>query len=65
MTLNCLVNPDGRVSDCNVVSENPSGAGFAQEAIRGARSARLNPRQVDGVAVGSRVTFTTRFRTEG
>ena len=64
VTLDCQVQANGSVSDCNVVSEDPSGMGFAQAAIRGTRSARLTPRQVDGVATGGRVRFTTRFRLE-
>jgi protein TonB len=62
VVMNCLVSPNGSLSDCNVVSESPSGAGFAQAAQAGARRARLSPRTVDGAAVGARVTFTTRFR---
>ncbi len=62
--LNCLVSPNGSLSDCNVVSESPSGMGFAQAAISGARRARLSPRTVDGAATNARVTFTTRFRAE-
>jgi protein TonB len=63
VVLNCLVNPNGSMSDCNVISEDPTGAGFAQEAMAGARRARLSPRTVDGAAVGARVNFTTRFRS--
>ncbi|RZI99421.1 MAG: TonB family protein [Brevundimonas sp.] len=61
VTLNCLVQPNGSMTDCNVVSEDPAGAGFAQAAQAAARRARLSPRTVDGAATGARVTFTTRF----
>jgi protein TonB len=62
VVLNCLVAPSGSMSDCQIVSEEPSGMGFGQEAIRGTRRARLSPRTVDGAATGARVTFTTRFQ---
>ena len=62
VVLNCLVNQNGSVTDCNIVSEDPSGAGFGSAALAGARRARLSPRTVDGAAVNARVTFTTRFR---
>jgi len=62
VVLNCLVSPNGSLSDCNLVSETPSGAGFAQAAQAAARRARLSPRTVDGAATGARVSFSTRFR---
>lgn len=61
VVLNCLVSPNGSMSDCNVVSEDPAGAGFGSAAVAGARRARLSPRTVDGAAQGARVTFTMRF----
>ena len=62
VVLNCLVAPSGSMSDCRIVSEDPSGMGFGREAINGTRRARLSPRTVDGAATGARVTFTTRFQ---
>ena len=62
--LSCAVNPNGSVSDCRITSEDPSGAGFGQEALRATRRARLTPGQVDGVAVGGRVNFTVAFRLQ-
>lgn len=64
VVLNCLVNANGSMSDCNVVSEDPAGAGFAAAAQAGARRARLSPRTVDGAAQGARVNFTMRFQQE-
>jgi protein TonB len=61
VTLNCLVNPNGSMSDCNIVSEDPAGAGFGAAALAAARRARLSPQTVDGAAQGARVNFTTRF----
>ena len=61
VVLNCLVNANGSMSDCNVVSEDPAGTGFGAAAQAGARRARLSPRTVDGAAQGARVNFTVRF----
>ena len=60
--LSCTVQPNGQVSDCSIVSEEPSGAGFGREALAAARRATLTPRQVDGAAVGARVNFPVTFR---
>lgn len=62
--VNCAVQANGSLSDCRLVSEDPSGAGFGQAVLRAARSGRLSPRTVDGAAVGARVEFTTRFRLD-
>jgi len=61
VSLNCAVNPNGSMSDCQITSEEPSGAGFGQAALAGARRARVSPREVDGAAVGARVTFNMTF----
>ena len=63
VVLNCLVNANGSMSDCNIVSEDPQGAGFGSAAVSGARRARLSPRTVDGAAQGARVNFTVRFQS--
>ncbi|MGH7021160.1 MAG: energy transducer TonB [Brevundimonas sp.] len=64
VVLNCAVQANGQATDCRVESEDPTGAGFGQEAIRAMRSARLTPREVDGAAQGARVRYTMRFRLE-
>ncbi|MBU2118161.1 MAG: TonB family protein [Alphaproteobacteria bacterium] len=58
----CRVRGDGRFQDCEVVSETPSGYGFAAAAMEGSRTARVHPRTVDGLAVDARATWTARFR---
>ena len=60
-TLNCLVQPNGRVADCNLTSETPGGYGFGQAAQGLTRHFQISPRTVDGAAVGSRVNIGIRF----
>lgn len=60
-TLNCLVQPNGRVADCNLMAETPGGYGFGRAAQDLTRHFQLNPRTVDGAAVGSRVNIGIRF----
>lgn len=59
--LNCLVQANGNVASCDVVSETPSGQGFGRAARDLSRYFRINPRTVDGAAEGSRVTINLRF----
>ncbi|MBL8531036.1 MAG: TonB family protein, partial [Hyphomonadaceae bacterium] len=42
VTLDCIVNADGRIS-CTVTSEEPSGWGFGEAAVRISRSFRMAP----------------------
>lgn len=65
VTLDCRSNPDGSLSDCNIVSETPAGAGFGQAVLAASRRARLSPRSLDSAAAGARVRFTQRFEVEG
>lgn len=60
-TLNCLVQADGDVTDCNVTRETPGGYGFGRAAQGLSRHFRVNPRTVNGAAQGSRVSINLRF----
>lgn len=59
--MNCLVNSNGSVSDCNVVRETPGSYGFGRAAQSLSRYFRINPRTVNGAAEGSRVNINLRF----
>lgn len=60
-TLNCLVQPNGRVADCSVTNETPGGYGFGRAAEGLSRHFQISPRTVNGSAVGSRVNIAIRF----
>lgn len=60
--LNCLVDRNGRVADCDVTQETPGGHGFGRAAQGLARYFQINPRTVNGAAEGSRVTINLRFQ---
>ncbi|MFC7378828.1 TonB family protein [Brevundimonas sp. GCM10030266] len=60
--LSCAVQSNGNLTDCRVVSETPSGAGFGQAALAAARRSRVTPGTVDGAAVGARVEWTQRYQ---
>lgn len=62
--LTCPVSVSGHIQSCWIVSETPEGAGFGQAALEGVVLARLQPRTVDGVAVDTVISFTTRFEME-
>lgn len=60
-SLNCLVQANGSVSDCQVTAETPGGYGFGRAAQSLSRYFRINPRTVNGSAEGSRVAIGLRF----
>ena len=60
-TLNCLVQPNGRVADCRLTNETPGNYGFGRAAEGLTRHFQISPRTVDGAAVGSRVNIAIRF----
>ena len=61
VSLNCLVQPNGRVADCNLTGETPGGYGFGRAAEGLTRHFQISPRTVNGAAVGSRVNIAIRF----
>lgn len=64
VTLSCAPLPDGRLSDCRVVSERPEGMELGAHALEAANEARLSARSLDAVSPGGRIEFTIRFKME-
>ncbi|WP_396593179.1 M56 family metallopeptidase [Brevundimonas sp. R86498] len=62
VALSCGVESGGTLTDCQIVSETPTGAGFGAEALRAAARARLSPRTVEGATTGGRVNFNVRMQ---
>ncbi|MGV8929351.1 MAG: energy transducer TonB family protein [Brevundimonas sp.] len=60
-SLNCLVQANGGVTDCEVLRETPDGFGFGRAAQGLSRYFRVNPRTVNGAAEGSRVVINLHF----
>ena len=55
---------DGAVSDVKVLTERPSGYGFAASALAVLPKWRFTPKNVDGQPVRSRRNFTVLFRLD-
>jgi len=61
-TINCAVQANGRVTDCNVVNESPAGAGFGRATIQASSRFQMRPQTRDGQPVGgARVNITLRW----
>lgn len=61
VNLACIVAADGRIS-CSVTSEDPSGWGFGEAALRISRHFRMAPATRDGAPTsGGRVNVPIRF----
>lgn len=55
VTLECAGDPDGRLVDCSVVAEEPTGRGLGEAAIRATTWARFSP---ETVAAGGKHRFS-------
>jgi len=57
----CGVQADGRLTNCKVILEQPTGAGFGEEILRAASEARLTRRSMSNAAPNAMVRFTANF----
>lgn len=57
----CLLQTDGSVSGCKIVSESPKNYGFGQAVLRGIAGAKLQPYMENGVPVAKYVIIPFRF----
>ena len=57
----CKPLPDGGLTECVVVEENPPGKGFGQAALDMAKRGRLHTIRT---TIGDKVRFAVHFRSE-
>ena len=63
--VDCLVAPDGRMTDCRVVREAPAAMGFGQAALLAVRVMQMDPWTREGRPVaGGRVRVPIQFNLE-
>lgn len=61
-TIDCLVGEGGRITGCQVVSEEPSGMDFGPPAVQIAQALSVNPWTEEGLpSDGARLRFSIRF----
>ncbi len=60
-SMRCRVTLKGRVKDCQSLSEDPPGFGFAKAELSLAKYFELPPMTVDGKPVESEITVPMRF----
>lgn len=62
----CTVRDDGRVENCSIKSETPSGQGFGRAALQAARYFKMRPQTRNGAPVGgAKVEIPLTWRLEG
>jgi protein TonB len=65
-TLSCILNDDGQLTGCRVVSESPAGGGFGAAALSLAYRFRMSPLTAKGDSVGgAQVEIPIVFRPRG
>ena len=62
--LECKVQPDRTLGDCEAVVENPAGGGMAEVSIRRAEAQKAKPRRPGDPEVGDTIVVPVRWRSE-
>ncbi|HEY3815402.1 MAG TPA: energy transducer TonB [Caulobacteraceae bacterium] len=63
--MECLVESDGSLSNCRIISETPTDMGFGAATLRLASRFRMRPQTVDGQSVrGARVVIPIAWKVE-
>ncbi len=61
-TIACIVNERGKLTECQVVEEDPAGYGFGQAHITAMKRLEAEPQQLNGEPVaGGRLTLKVRW----
>jgi TonB family protein len=60
-TLRCMAQPDGRVTDCEVLREIPEGQGYGRAAVVTSRRTRVNPATFADPSVPRQIQFNMYF----
>jgi protein TonB len=61
-TVDCTVTPEGKLTNCTVLSEDPVGWGFGDAALRLTPLFKMHPALKDGVAVSAEIHIPIRFK---
>ncbi|MDB5439766.1 MAG: energy transducer TonB [Caulobacteraceae bacterium] len=59
--LNCMVDGDGKLHGCSVISETPAGEAFGRAALSLTQYYALRPKVMDGAAVPGTITLAVIF----
>jgi TonB family protein len=60
-SIRCAVDTEGRLQDCTVVSESPTGFGFGAAAVRLSAYFSMKPELIDGQPVRTTITIPIKF----
>lgn len=62
VVVECVLQPGGRLSDCQIISEQPPGMGFGEAALGAAERSRVSLSDNPRARAGEKVRWTIRFR---
>lgn len=65
VTMNCVIQNDGTLGDCKVISEEPRGSDYAVASLKAAKRFRMKTMTPNGRSTaGTRVVIPIRWMTE-
>ncbi len=62
VALECRINRDGTLRDCEIISETPAGQGFGEAALANVSRSRLSRDTLRNVEPDGTVSFNIRFQ---
>ncbi|WP_371811022.1 energy transducer TonB [Caulobacter sp. S45] len=60
--MRCEVSPGGKLFDCVILSESPSGCGFSASSLKAAKLFRVKPATRDRVPIQSSITIPLKWQ---